>query len=91
MNRTTYDLKRDAVHLSPILNVGKSGITDSLVEELFKQLKQNKLVKIKILKSAAVGSTERMALAEELSSRTCPQLVEVRGSNAVLYQKRGRK
>ncbi|MCL7412214.1 MAG: YhbY family RNA-binding protein [ANME-2 cluster archaeon] len=91
MNQTSYDLKRDAVHLSPILNVGKNGITDSLVEELSNQLKQNKLVKIKILKSAAVGSTERMALAEELSRRTGTQLVEVRGSTAVLYRKRGRK
>ncbi len=90
MNRTIYDLKRDAVHLSPILNVGKSGITDALVDELLKQLKQNKLVKVKILKSAAVGSTERMALAEKLSSRTGTKLVEVRGSNAVLYKKRGR-
>ncbi|MCL7475860.1 MAG: YhbY family RNA-binding protein [Methanosarcinales archaeon] len=91
MNLTTYELKRGAVHLSPLLNVGKNGITDSLVEELLNQLKQNKLVKIKILKSAAVGSTDRMALAEELSRRTGTQLVEVRGSNAVLYQKRGRK
>lgn len=91
MNRTTYDLKRDAVHLSPILNVGKNGITDSLVEELLHQLKQNNLVKIKILKSAAVDNTERMALAEELSRRTGTQLVEVRGSNVVLYRKRGRK
>ena len=91
MNRTTYDLKRDAVHLSPVLNVGKSGITDSLVEELLKQLKKNKLVKVKILKSAAVGSSERMALAQELSSRTGTQLVEVKGSTAVIYKKRGRK
>ncbi len=91
MNRTIYDLKREAVHLSPILNVGKSGITDSLVEELLKQLKKNKLVKVKILKSAAVGSSERMALAEELSSRTGTQLVEVKGSTAVIYKKRGRK
>jgi RNA-binding protein len=91
MNPTIYELKRDAVHLSPLLNVGKSGITDSLVEELLQQLKVKRLVKVKILKSAAFGSTERMALAEELSKRTGAQLVEIKGSNAVLYQKRGRK
>ncbi|MDF1556585.1 MAG: YhbY family RNA-binding protein [ANME-2 cluster archaeon] len=87
----TSDLKRDAVHLSPALNVGKKGITDSLVDELREKLKQNKLIKVKILKTAALGNTERKAIAEELSSRTGAQLVEVRGSNAVLYLGRRRK
>jgi len=43
-----YNLKRDAAHLTPLLNLGKNGVTDSLIEELLRQLKQNKLVKVKI-------------------------------------------
>jgi len=64
-----YNLKRDAAHLTPLLNIGKNGVTDSLIEELLRQLKQNKLVKVKILKSA-LGDMDRKAISEELAKRT---------------------
>lgn len=81
-----YNLKRDAAHLTPSLNIGKNGVTDSLIEELLRQLKQNKLVKVKILKSA-LGDMDRTAISEELAKRTGSQLIEIRGSSAVLYRK----
>ncbi|MBC2699027.1 MAG: YhbY family RNA-binding protein [ANME-2 cluster archaeon] len=81
-----YKLKHDAAHLTPLLNIGKNGVTDSLIEELLRQLKQNKLVKVKILKSA-LGDMDRKAIAEELAKRTGSQLIEIRGSSAVLYRK----
>lgn len=81
-----YNLKRDAAHLTPLLNIGKNGITDSLIEELLRQLKRNKLVKVKILKSA-LENTDRKAIAEELAKRTGSQLIEIRGSSTVLYRK----
>lgn len=80
------NLKYEASQLSPALNIGKNGITDSLVDELKMQLKRNKLVKIRILRTA-LNETERTTIAEELSRRTGSQLIEVRGSSAVLYLK----
>ena len=81
-----FNLKRDAAHLTPLLNIGKNGVTDSVIEELLRQLKRNKLVKVKILKSA-LEDLDRKAIAGELAKRTGSQLVEIRGSSAVLYRK----
>ena len=81
-----FNLKRDAAHLTPLLNIGKNGVTDSVIEELLRQFKRNKLVKVKILKSA-LEDLDRKAIAGELAKRTGSQLVEIRGSSAVLYRK----
>ena len=81
-----FNLKRDAAHLTPLLNIGKNGVSDSLIEELLRQLKRNKLVKVKILKSA-LEDMDRKAIAGELAKRTGSQLVEIKGSSAVLYRK----
>jgi RNA-binding protein len=86
MKMDIYNLKRDAAHLTPLLNIGKNGVTDSLIEELLRQLKQNKLVKVKILKSA-LEDMDRKAIAGELAKRTGSQLIDIRGSSAVLYRK----
>ena len=45
-----YRLKAEANQLSPILNIGKNGVTDTLIEELNKQIKANRLVKVRVLK-----------------------------------------
>lgn len=50
-----YQLKSEANQISPILNIGKNGVTDTLIEELNKQIKANRLVKVRILKSAEEG------------------------------------
>jgi len=86
MKMDIYNLKRDAANLTPLLNIGKNGVTDSLVEEVLRQLKQNKLVKVKILKSA-LEDMDRKAIAGELAKRTGSQLIDIRGSSAVLYRK----
>jgi RNA-binding protein len=79
-----YKLKSQAVQLKPIINIGKNGITDAVVEELVKQIKANRLVKVRILKSAAQGDVK--TLAQQLADTTRTTLVEVRGSTVVLYR-----
>ena len=80
-----YRLKAEANQLSPILNVGKNGITDSLVEELNKQIKANRLVKLRVLKSAEEGK-DLKAIAEEIATATRSTVIEVRGRTVVLYR-----
>lgn len=46
------ELVLQAVHLKPIINIGKSGITQTLLLEIEKHLKKRKLVKLKILKNS---------------------------------------
>ncbi|AKB82816.1 RNA-binding protein YhbY [Methanosarcina barkeri 3] len=80
-----YRLKAEANQLSPILNVGKNGITDSLVEELNKHIKANRLVKVRVLKSAEEGK-DLKAIAEEIATATRSTVIEVRGRTVVLYR-----
>lgn len=68
-----------------ILNIGKNGVTDTLIEELNKQIKANRLVKVRVLKSAEEGK-DLKAIAEEIADATRSTLIEVRGRTVVLYR-----
>lgn len=80
-----YRLKAEANQISPILNIGKNGVTDTLIEELNKQIKANRLVKVRVLKSAEEGK-DLKAIAEEIAVATRSTLIEVRGRTVVLYR-----
>ncbi|WP_406660017.1 YhbY family RNA-binding protein [Methanolobus sp. ZRKC3] len=80
-----YKLKAEASKIKPILNVGKNGITDSLIDEIKKQVKANRLVKIKMLKTSSEGEDTKTA-AQKLAELTNTTLIEVRGSTVVLYR-----
>jgi len=80
-----YQLKSEASQISPILNIGKSGINDSVIEELNKQIKAKRLVKVKVLKSAETEKDLKI-ISEELAAATKSTLIEVRGRTIVLYR-----
>jgi RNA-binding protein len=80
-----YKLKAEASGIKPILNIGKNGITDAVVEEIKKQVKAYRLVKIKMLKTTPEGEDVKEA-AQKLAEVTGTTLIEVRGSTVVLYR-----
>lgn len=80
-----YQLRTEATKIKPILNIGKNGITESVVEEVKKQVKANRLIKIKMLKTSAEGEDIK-ASAEKLAEATKTTLIDVRGSTVVLYR-----
>ena len=80
-----YQLKSEANQINPILNIGKNGVTDTLIEELSNQIKANRLVKVRVLKSAEEGKDVK-AIAEEIAVATRSTLIEVRGRTVVLYR-----
>ena len=65
------------------LQVGKSGITEALIEELKEQIRVKRVVKVKMLRS----SGDRKVVAAELAEKTESELVEVRGFTVVLKRK----
>ncbi|MFU8766569.1 MAG: YhbY family RNA-binding protein [Candidatus Methanoperedens sp.] len=83
MNKQQY--RAEATGLEPSINIGKSGI-GNVIEELKKQLKTGKMVKVKFLKSAFV-ETGKKELAEELADSTGSDLIELRGNTAVFRRK----
>ncbi len=80
-----YRLKAEANQLSPILNIGKNGVTDTLIEELNKQIKANRLVKVKVLKSAEEGKDLKV-IEEEIAAATRSTVIDVRGRTVVRYR-----
>ncbi|MEA1944769.1 MAG: YhbY family RNA-binding protein [Euryarchaeota archaeon] len=67
--------------MKPVINIGKSGVTDQVINEIREQMKGKSTIKIRILRNAPASATE---IAEEVVSRTGFGLVEVRGRTAIL-------
>lgn len=63
------------------LQIGKSGLTQPLIEEIKLQLKKRKIIKIKIMKNAA---DKRDELIEKIIAHTDSQLVKRVGNTLVL-------
>lgn len=80
-----YQLRGEATKLKPIINIGKNGVTDHVLEEIKKQVKANRLIKVKMLKTSAEGEDIKTS-AEKLAEATKTTLIDVRGSTVVLYR-----
>ncbi|NYT19563.1 MAG: YhbY family RNA-binding protein [Methanosarcinales archaeon] len=82
-----YKLRSEATHIKPILNVGKGGVSDQLILELKKTLKDKHLVKVKVLKSASYEEEDGIdSIAEKLAEATRATVIDVRGHSVVLYR-----
>jgi len=75
------ELRTKAQTLQPTLHVGKEGVTGEVAEELGKQLKKNKLVKVRLLTSM---EADRHDAGEQLAKAASAVLIEVRGRTVVL-------
>ena len=75
------ELRGKAQTLKSTVHVGKDGITATVVEEIDRQLKKTKLVKVKLLPALEL---DRKEAAAELARACSATLVEVRGRTVVL-------
>lgn len=76
-------LRAMATVQDPIVQVGKSGATDSVLFTLNEALNARELVKIKVLKNCL---EETKTIAQDLSEKANAELVQVVGKNIVLYK-----
>jgi RNA-binding protein len=80
-------VKRQLAEGKPSIWIGKGGLSPEILKEITKQLDKNKMVKIKILKTALQDNkAEQIAL--EIASKTCSVLVEVKGHMLMFYKRR---
>jgi RNA-binding protein len=70
----------------PTVWVGKDGFTPQLLGEIEKQLEKNKMLKIRILKSALQQETAQ-TIASKAAEQAGAALVEVRGHVFILYRR----
>ena len=93
MSKITTRMKRHVRHKlkdeKPTIWIGKDGLTPQLSSEIEKQLDKNKMLKVKILKSALQTETAK-AIATKAAEQAGAALVEVRGHIFILYRRRKR-
>jgi RNA-binding protein len=78
-----HELKEEG----PTIWVGKEGLKPAVLTEVEKQLQKEKMVKIRILKSALLADTAK-AIATRTAEQVNAALVEVRGHVFIIYRRR---
>ena len=76
-------LRALAHHLSPICQVGKSGVNSDMIQGIRDALEKRELLKVSILQNCEEDKDE---VAKILSERTSSELVQVIGHTIVLYK-----
>ncbi len=74
-------LRKEGQAVKVTLHVGKDGVTEEVAEELARQLRKSRLVKVRLQPSLEMGRDEAGAELARVSSST---LVEVRGRTVLL-------
>jgi RNA-binding protein len=90
LSKITTRMKRHVRHKlkdeKPTIWIGKDGLTPQLSAEIEKQLNKNKMVKVRVLKSALQQETAK-TLAAKAAEEAGAALVEVRGHVFILYRR----
>lgn len=81
-------LKGLAHPLSPVVRVGKGGVTAAVIAETKKSLEAHELIKVRI---DVDEGRERKAIAEKLAAETDSGVAATIGKIAVLYRAREEK
>ncbi len=68
--------------LEPTVRIGKAGITDTVVDDVKKQLKKKKIIKVKFLPAAVTDN--KKALAKELAQKVNAKIIHQVGFVVVL-------
>lgn len=83
MNKVNKDMVKEVRRQPASIILGKNGITNDFIEEVKRQIKRKKMIKIKALRS--VLSEKRMdEIASEIAAKTKSRLLETRGYTMLL-------
>lgn len=74
--------------MEPIIQIGKSSITDAVETSVSEALEARELIKVRVLKN---NDSDIKDLATQLAQATGADLVQVIGRNFVLYRQHSEK
>ena len=83
---TSKELIQKAKAIEPTVRIGKSGVAESQIDEIKKQLMARKLVKIKFLRSFIEGK-DRKKIINEIAEKTGSEVVNAVGFTFVLHRR----
>ncbi|MCE5214437.1 MAG: YhbY family RNA-binding protein [Methanobacterium sp.] len=67
------------------INIGKSGVKESVVEEINRQLKAREVVKIRFSKAISLDKKKNI---DNIMEKTNSKLIDLRGNVAVIFKKK---
>ena len=76
-------LRSEAHHLDPIFQVGKGGVSGTMLRQIEEALEARELVKISILQN---NEDDKHEVANKLAEGTYAELVQLIGHTVVLYK-----
>jgi len=79
------ELTKKAVKLTPVINIGLKGITDTLIDEVDRVLDARELIKININKQCPLEMDE---YAEQIILKTNSELITIIGRKIVIYREK---
>lgn len=82
------ELRRQAVNLSALVQIGKTGFSSGTFENIDKDLEAHELVKVTLLKTCELEPREA---AIECAAMTDSEIVHMIGRTFVLYRKNEKK
>src|SRR5512142_1347287 len=75
-------------HLSPVVQVGKDGVTPAVVQQLDEALRAHELVKVKV---GTESPEDRFEAAERLGQEAGGQLAQILGRTMLVYRRHPEK
>jgi RNA-binding protein len=75
-------------HLSPVVHIGKEGVSDAVVRELDAQLGVHELVKVRI---GTESPEDRFEAAERLGAAAGAQIAQILGRTVLVYRRHPEK
>ena len=75
-------------HLSPIVQIGKEGVSDALLKELDAQLAVHELVKVRI---GTESPEDRFEAADRLGAAVGAQIAQILGRTLLVYRRHPEK
>jgi RNA-binding protein len=83
-------MKRELSLEKPTIWVGKEGASPQTINEISRQLKKRKIVKVQILKTALADESAK-DIASKTAQQTASTLIDVRGHTFILHKPRKKK
>lgn len=82
-NKQKQFLRSESHHIKPIFQVGKDGVNENMVTQIGEALEKRELIKVSILQNCL---EDKHVVAEQISSGTESEVVQVIGSTIILYK-----
>jgi RNA-binding protein len=74
--------------LSPVIHIGKEGITERLIASISKALSDHELIKVSLLENSEL---ERDDAAEQVSQSTSSEMIQILGKKILFYKPNPKK